>query len=84
MARLHKMVPGHDFHESRHDMIAHGYKCPAEDEDLFTQPLIHSYQNLIEHMEDGKVHYHHTYEWVRNITKPELEEHWAAEEAEAE
>lgn len=52
MARLHKMVPDHDFHDSRHDMIVHGYKCPEEEEDLFAQPFVHSYKDMIKNIDD--------------------------------
>lgn len=71
MLRLEKMVIGHDFRASRHDMIAHGYKCPHEDEDLFTQLFVHSYDQMIKNIDphDGKVYYHHTYELVRDNNK---------------
>lgn len=77
LLRLDMMVPDHDFRESSHDLIAHGYKCPFGDKDLFDEKWIHSYKDMMRGIDedDGSVHYRLNYELVRPNKSKNVPDH---------
>ena len=74
--KLDMMVVDHDFRESDHDLIMHGYKCPHPEHDLFDTKWIHSYKDMMRGIDEdtGKVHYSWDLELVRGAFRSELNE----------
>ena len=72
--KMDMMVVDHDFRESDHDLIMHGYKCPYGDHDLFDNKWIHSYKDMMRGIDEdtGKVHYSWNLELIRGMFRNEM------------